>query len=246
MKKLLSYLLSVIFYLAFGLVLVIFHGIQLIAHKVFGYQAHKASVDWLNFFIIRCLNLLGTRIYFDNPYPLSKDVPYIVVANHQSMYDIPPLIWYLRKIHPKFISKKELGKGIPSVSYNLRHGGSVLIDRKDGENALKAIRNFGRQISKNKHSAVIFPEGTRSRNGQLKRFSGNGLRVLIEACPDAVVIPVSIDNSWQLQKQGMFPIPIGVKVRFKVHEPIEANKYPFNYTFEYTRNAIKNEIEKRK
>ena len=62
--------------------------------------------------------------------------PYIIVCNHQSLYDIPPLIWYLRQIHPKFISKKELGRGIPSVSFNLRHGGSLLIDRAKAKDAL--------------------------------------------------------------------------------------------------------------
>lgn len=238
MKKLLSFPLSVIYYLAFGLVLVIFHGLQFIAHRGFGYQAHKISVDWLNFFIIRCLNLLGTRIYFDNPYQLNTDVPHIIVANHQSMYDIPPLIWYLRKIHPKFISKKELGRGIPSVSYNLRYGGSVLIDRNDSENAVKAIKKFGQYLSKNKHSGVIFPEGTRSRDGQLKRFSENGLKTLIENCPDAVLVPVSIDNSWKLQQQGMFPLPVGVKIQFKVHQPIKASSNNFNELFEHCKDKI--------
>ncbi len=242
MKKLLSYLLSIIFYLAFGLVLVFFHVLQFIAHRVFGYQAHKISVDWLNFFIIRCLNLLGTRIYFENLYELKKDVPHIVVANHQSMYDIPPLIWYLRKIHPKFISKKELEKGIPSVSYNLRHGGSVLIDRKDSVKAVKAIKEFGQYLSKHNHTGVIFPEGTRSRDGQLKRFSENGLKNLIESCPEAVVIPVSIDNSWKLQQHGMFPLPIGIKIRFKVHQPIEANSHTFDEIIQYSRNVIAKEV----
>ncbi|RRO15929.1 lysophospholipid acyltransferase family protein [Flavobacteriaceae bacterium 14752] len=242
MKKILSYPLSVIFYLVFGLVLVIFHGLQFIAHRGFGYRAHKISVDWLNFFIMRCLNLLGTRIYFDNPYQLKKGIPHIVVANHQSMYDIPPLIWYLRKIHPKFISKKELGKGIPSVSYNLRHGGSVLIDRKNSESAVEAIKAFGQYLSKNKRSGVIFPEGTRSRDGQLKRFSENGLRTLVESCPDATVVPVSIDNSWKLQQHGMFPLPVGINIRFKVHQPIKASSLKFDELFEHCKNKIENEI----
>ena len=242
MKKILAYPLSAIFYLVFGLVLVIFHGLQFIAHRGFGYQAHKISVDWLNFFIMRCLNILGTRIDFDNPYQFTRNKPHIIVANHQSMYDIPPLIWYLRKIHPKFISKKELGKGIPSVSYNLRHGGSVLIDRNDSENAVKAIVNFGQYLSKEKHSGVIFPEGTRSRDGSLKRFSENGLKTLIENCPGAIVVPVSIDNSWKLQQNGMFPLPIGVKIKFKVHQPITANTHPFNELFEHCRNVIEKEI----
>jgi 1-acyl-sn-glycerol-3-phosphate acyltransferase len=76
------------------------------------------------------MKILGTKISFEITTALPEDRPLIFVANHQSTYDIPPLIWHLRKYHPKFISKIELGKGIPSVSFNLRHGGSILIDRK--------------------------------------------------------------------------------------------------------------------
>jgi 1-acyl-sn-glycerol-3-phosphate acyltransferase len=78
------------------------------------------------------------------------------------MYDIIGIIWYLRRFHTKFVSKKELGKGIPSVSFNLRHGGSVLIDRKDPKQAIPAIKGLSEYIEKHKRSAVIFPEGTRA------------------------------------------------------------------------------------
>ncbi len=209
-----------------------------------GYKAHKITVDWLNFCLMRCLNLLGTRIDFYNDYDLKRTHPHIIVANHQSMYDIPPLIWCLRQIHPKFISKKELGRGIPSISYNLKYGGSVLIDRKDRDSAVKAIVRFANTIHENKHSAVIFPEGTRSRDGKLKRFSENGLRTLIENCPDAVIVPVSIENSWKLQKYGMFPLPLGVKVKFKVHRPIEANVHSFQQVYDYCVSEIEEEVER--
>src|SRR5690606_11759769 len=129
LKKLLAYPLSVVFYFFFFLTLVVFHPIQWISLNLGGYKAHKRSVDILNFFLLRCLNLLGTKFYFDNPQQLPTDRSCIFVANHQGTYDIPPIIWHLRQQHPKFVSKKELGKGIPSISYNLRHGGSILIDR---------------------------------------------------------------------------------------------------------------------
>jgi 1-acyl-sn-glycerol-3-phosphate acyltransferase len=238
MKKILSYPLSIIYYLLFGIVLVVFHGIQFVAHRVFGYQSHKKTVDWLNFCLMKSLNILGACFYFENTYRLKKDVPYIIVANHQSMYDIPPLIWYFRKIHPKFISKKELGKGIPSISYNLRHGGSVLIDRKNREQAVNAIKSFGKYLSKTNRSGVIFPEGTRSRDGKLKPFRKSGFKTLIESCPKAVVVPVSIDNSWQLQKYGMFPLPLGVKVTLKALEPIKADKHSFDDIYDHCIQAI--------
>lgn len=178
-------------------------------------------MDILNFFLVRSTNLLGTRYTFDNQYKIPVSQPLIIVANHQSLYDIPPIIWYMRKHHPKFISKIELGKGIPSVSYNLRHGGSALIDRKDPKQAIPALQKFAQYVEKNNRSAVIFPEGTRSRDGKPKKFAVNGLKTLFENIPSALVVPVTINNSWKLLRYGKFPMGIGTHLKFKVHEPIK-------------------------
>ncbi|TBV28193.1 1-acyl-sn-glycerol-3-phosphate acyltransferase [Meridianimaribacter sp. CL38] len=220
MTKLLAYPLTVIYFILFGLTLVIFHPIQWLCLNVFGYKAHKISVDWLQFFIMRCLNVLGTRFSFSNPYQISSNQPVIIIANHQSMYDIPPLIWYMRKHHVKFISKKELGKGIPSVSFNLRHGGSALIDRKNPKQAIKAIEDFSHYIETTKRAAVIFPEGTRSRTGTPKPFQRKGLLTLFEHIPSATIVPVTINNSWKTLRYGKFPMGLGAHITFTVHEPI--------------------------
>jgi len=193
---------------------------------VFGYSAHKKSVDILNFFLLRCLNILGTSFDFDFKQELPKDKPIIIVANHQGTYDIPPMIWYLRKLHPKFISKKELGKGIPSISYNLRHGGSVLIDRKDKKQAIQAIKDITQYLNDTNRSVIIFPEGTRSRDGVPRRFATGGLKTLFEAMPTALVLPVTIHNSWKLMRWGAFPMQVGVNVTHKVHNPIPVNSKP--------------------
>ncbi|MEO5789651.1 MAG: lysophospholipid acyltransferase family protein [Gelidibacter sp.] len=221
MRKILAYPLTVIYLICFGITLVVFHPIQWICLNLFGYKAHKLSVDWLQFFLMRCLNILGTRFTFTNPYDIPTDQPLIIVANHQSMYDISPITWYMRKHHPKFISKKELGKGIPSVSYNLRHGGSVLIDRKNPRQALPAIMKFGEYIEKNKYAAVIFPEGTRSKNGIPKPFQTKGLEILIKKAPSAIIVPISINNSWKMLRYGKFPMGIGNHLKFTVHQPLK-------------------------
>jgi 1-acyl-sn-glycerol-3-phosphate acyltransferase len=225
MQKILAYPLTVLYFTCFGLTLVIFHPIQWFCKNIFGYKAHKVSVDWLQFFIMRCLNILGTTFTFNNPYKIKKGVPLILVSNHQSMYDIPPLIWYLRKHHVKFISKKELGKGIPSVSYNLRHGGSVLIDRKDPISSIKAIQDFAKRIEKNKWAATIFPEGTRSRDGNPKPFKTKGLLTMLEHVPNALIVPVTINNSWKTLKYGKFPMGLGANISFILHKPIQANQF---------------------
>ncbi|MEY8849366.1 lysophospholipid acyltransferase family protein [Psychroserpens sp. XS_ASV72] len=221
MRKLLAYPLTVLYFLFFGLTLVVFHPIQWICFNLFGYQAHKISVDYLQFAIMRCLNVLGTRFSWNNTYKIPKDRPLLIVSNHQSMYDIPPIIWYLRQHHVKFVSKKELGKGIPSVSYNLRHGGSVLIDRRNPKQALPAMKAFGEYIENTKRAAVIFPEGTRSKDGQLKPFKTKGLELLFEVVPSAIIVPITINNSWKMLRYGKFPMGIGNHIKFTVHQPVD-------------------------
>ena len=115
----------------------------------------------------------------------------------------------MRANHPKFVSKIELGKGIPSVSYNLRNGGSILIDRKDAKQALREIAKLGEYIEKHKRSAIIFPEGTRSKTGHPKKFQPTGLKLLMKKSPSALIVPISINNSWKMMQYGKFPNGIG-------------------------------------
>ena len=235
-------MLSPIFYLFYGILLLFFHALQWIGFNVGKYKGHKIAVDLMNCTLTYLLYILGTRIKFINKYPIPKDVPLIIVSNHQSMHDICPISCYLKKQHPKFVSKIELGKGIPAVSYNLTHGGSVLIDRKDPRQALTAIRDFGKYIEENNYAAVIFPEGTRSKDGVPKRFSENGLKMLTKFAPSAYVIPVSINNCWKLNKFGMFPLEVGVNVTFEFHEPIKANSLKFEDLFKKVETTIKNSL----
>jgi len=242
MRKVLAYPLTVIYFLFFGLTLVVFHPIQWICFNIIGYNAHTKSVSLLNLCLMGSTLFLVTRYRFRKAEELPTDRPLILVANHQSMNDIPPLIWYMRKHHPKFVSKKELGKGIPSVSYNLRHGGSVLIDRKDKEQSLYEIKNLGRYIEKYNRSAVIFPEGTRSRDGIPKKFHTGGLKVLMSAAPSALLVPISINNSWKLLRYGKFPYGIGTFITIDVHSAIPGSS-DVNRILEEVETKIKSAIQ---
>ena len=229
--------------MCFGLCLVIFHPIQWICFNVFGYQAHKKSVDYLNFFLVKCTNILGTTYRFENLNSIPKNVPLIVVANHQSMYDIIAIIWYMRRYHCKFVSKKELGSGIPSVSYNLRHGGSVLIDRKDPKQAIPTIKGLSEYIEKNTRSAVIFPEGTRSKTGKPKEFAQSGLKILCKYAPSTYVVPISINNSWKMVRFGAFPMGLGNRLTFTIHEPMAVKDYAFEELIKKTEAAVISKIK---
>ena len=192
----------------------------------------------MNFFLLRCTNLVGTTYTFENRDLIPKNVPLIFVSNHQSLYDIVAMIWYLRRFHCKFVSKMELGKGIPSVSYNLRHGGSVLIDRKDPKQAIPAIKGLAEYIEKNKRSAVIFPEGTRSKTGKPREFAQSGLKILCKYAPSACVVPISINNSWKIVKYGFFPIGLGNHLTFTAHKPLSVNEFDFIDLMEKTEKTV--------
>lgn len=222
MNKFFGYIFSPLFYLFFVLTLIVFQPIQWVCYRVFGYQAHKASVDALNFFLTYCDLFMGSSVTFINEQDIPADQPKIFVANHQSMYDIPGLIWFLRKHHIKFISKIELTKGIPSISFNLKYGGGANIDRKDSKQAVGEIILLGNRMKEKNWSAMIFPEGTRSKDGNLKPFHVGGIATLLKKVPNALIVPIAIENSWKLVQYGTFPLSFGEKIRWTVLKPIDS------------------------
>ena len=221
MKKILSYILTPIYLLIFGLLLGIFHPIQMLTNWIWGYPVRKKAVDIMNYGLLYCLWILGTRITFKGLEKIPQNRPLIIVSNHQSTLDIPAVIVGFRKNHPKFISKIELGKGIPSISYNLRHGGSVLIDRKNPRQSVKDILLLGKHIEENNYAACIFPEGTRSKDGKLKPFMPAGIASLYKTSPSSVIVPFAIDGNYELMKHGYFPMTLGIHLKLTVFDPIE-------------------------
>ena len=240
MKKLLGYILSPIYLLVFGLLLGIFHPIQVICWKVWGYPAQKRAVDIMNYLIIKSLIILGSKVKFKGFEKLPEDFPLIIVSNHQSQYDIPPIVWGFRKHYPKFISKIELGKGIPSISYNLRKGGSALINRKNRSQSIKEIIKLGRQMEANNYSACIFPEGTRSKDGKVRSFQVGGLGTLLKTSPSAAIIPFAVNGNYLLQR---FPMGVGEKLTYSVLDPIERENHTAEEISKMCELAIKKELD---
>lgn len=241
--KILSHILSPIFALTFLLLLVIFHPLQWVGLNIFGYKGHKFVIDILNFCLVKSLLILGVPVRLINKQDLPKNTSLIFVSNHQSTFDIPPFGYFFRKHHPKFVSKIELGKGIPSVSFNLRHGGAALIDRKDAKQALSTLGKFAKNINKNKWGAIIFPEGTRSRNGKPKKFSVNGLKMITKYNPDGYIVPVTINNSWKVFKYGKYPLGLGSPITITTHKPIKIDSLPFDELMQETEKAIISQIK---
>ena len=240
--KIISYFFSSIFALVFFISLLIFHPLQVIGLKI-GYQSHKNMVDILNWVLTKSLLIIGTTVRFTETYPIPKNTSIIFVANHQGLFDITPMIWYLRKYHTKFVSKIELGKGIPSVSINLRHGGAALINRRDPKQALTELKKFGQRVHDNKWSAAIFPEGTRSVTGKPKKFSFNGLKMLVKYNPEAYIVPITINNSWKVFKYGKFPLGMFNKITINTHKPLKIDSLPVDELLQKVEATIVSQIK---
>lgn len=242
MKKVLSVLLTPVYLLIFGFLLVFFHPVQVICNWIWGYPVRKRVVDVLNYALLYSTRILGSRITFSGFGKVPVDRPVIIVANHQGTLDIPPVIVGFMKNHPKFISKIELGKGIPSVSYNLRHGGSVLIDRKNRSQSVKDIMLLGKHIEANNYAACIFPEGTRSKDGRVKSFQPAGIASLIRSAPSAVIVPFAISGNFELMKNGYFPMTFGCHLKYTALDPIEPVGWDANELTLHIENLIKKEL----
>lgn len=242
MKKILSFIFTPVYIVVFVILLLVFHPIQVITRWIWGYPVRKKVVDILNFGLLYSLWILGTRITFRGFEKIPSNRPVIIVANHQSTLDIPPIVVGFRKNHPKFISKIELGKGIPSVSYNLRHGGSVLIDRKNKSQSVKDILMLGKHIEANNYAACIFPEGTRTKDGLVKTFQPAGIASLIRTAPSAVIVPFVIDGNYEILKNGYYPMKFGSHLKFTALDPIEPKGLNVDEMTLQIENLIKKEL----
>jgi len=219
MHRLLSWLTTLLFLPVFGVILAVFDVAQRVA-RLFGQRPQEHVAGALQWSLVQAFRICGTRLLVERSPRVRPWHQYIVVSNHQSMFDIAILGALLYSNFPKYISKRSLGRWIPSVSYNLRAGGHVLIDRSDAPNALASIRDLGRRVHEGRASAMIFPEGTRARHGALGAFKPGGTMALLEEAPRTPVVPVAIDESWRLLRHNFLPVPFGVRVRVHIGAPI--------------------------
>jgi 1-acyl-sn-glycerol-3-phosphate acyltransferase len=171
------------------------------AHRIFNLMRAYRSVR------IECENLSG------------RDLPerFLLIANHQSLMDIPLLIDLFPARKLRFVAKRELGKGVPFVSSILRAQGHALIAR-DGEasQAMRSILRFTRLCEREGTCPVIFPEGTRSRDGEVGVFHTAGVRKILAETPLPIVVAV-IEGGWRIARlSGVILHLRGVRYRVRI------------------------------
>ena len=165
---------------------------------------------------VRAAGLMsGVRVRIRGLEKLAPGHTYVFLSNHQGNFDGPVLLHSVPR-DIRALIKKEMMQ-IPILSLVMRQVGFVPIDRHDPEGARASIERGGRLLRAG-HSFIAFPEGTRSRTGQLQPFKkGVFVMALRGAAP---VVPITIVGSRDVQPPGAFAIRPGV-IDVIFHDPIE-------------------------
>jgi len=147
----------------------------------------------------------------------NPDRTYVVVCNHQGLYDIFLVYGWLR-LDLKWVMKAELRK-LPGVGIGCEKAGHIFVDRSDPEQARKAVTNALDRVGDGV-GLLFFAEGTRSHDGKLRRFKKGAFRVA--ATQNLPILPVTIVGTRDIQKpKSIFIFP--GKIRLVIHPAIEVD-----------------------
>jgi len=141
---------------------------------------------------------VGIKVKINGLSNLDLNKNYIFAPNHSSSLDIPLMLGFT-PIWLVPIAKKEL-RWIPFLGWAMKLAGHIFIDRSNHEKAMDSINKIKNSIKKRPRSILLFPEGSRTNNGQLRRFKTGGLTLGIKTKLD--IIPVLISGTYRSLKKG--------------------------------------------
>jgi 1-acyl-sn-glycerol-3-phosphate acyltransferase len=193
-------------------------GILSISSSLFdrrGYFGHKCARAW-SWLILKTT---GVRVTVQGLERLVPGKTYVFVSNHQSIYDTPCLFWHI-PYQLRIIAKESLGR-FPVLGPHLKRTGHMLVDRRRPDRA--GIFDWAGRLTSHGLSLIVYPEGTRSRDGMVGKFKGGSFMLAMQA--GLPLVPISIIGSRHVMKKGELTTRPG-HVTLIVHEPIELAPNP--------------------
>jgi 1-acyl-sn-glycerol-3-phosphate acyltransferase len=189
--------------------------------KLRGRERMMKSAHVLARILWRSFTLTGARLEVTGLEHVDPTQRYVIVANHQGFSDVIVLSTVLDELRPRYVAKRELARGWPSVSYVLRASGSAVIDRRAPNAAIAEIERLGRDAEREGWSVAIFPEGTRAKDGVPREWKIRGTKALLDATGPCAVLPISLVGGSQLFAYRAMPFKSSVQMRCHIHPPID-------------------------
>ena len=174
-----------------------------------GDLAHRCARRWA--WLI--LKTTGVRVRVVGGERIVPSRSYVFAANHQSIYDIP-IVFTSLPSQLRIVAKQSLGR-TPFLGWHLRRAGHLLVDRQNPGAGI--VKKMAKLVGEH-HSLIVFPEGTRSVDGEVGRFKGGSFVFALDA--GMLVVPVSIAGSRHVMKKGRLMVCPG-DVTVTVHEAID-------------------------
>jgi 1-acyl-sn-glycerol-3-phosphate acyltransferase len=161
----------------------------------------------------------GLKIDVSGLEHIDRKSVYIFMSNHLSFID-GPLLFLLIPQPVRIILKKQLFR-IPVIGQGMRYIGFVPVDRRGVKQGRRAINRAVDLIRRKRYSFLIFPEGTRSRDGRLQLFKRGGFFLAAEA--GVPIIPLSVEGTFALMPRGSFFVRSG-RIRVRFHPVLPAGQ----------------------
>lgn len=158
------------------------------------------------------------RVTIEGDVPTREDGAFILVGNHQSHSDIPVISCV--PLDFKWVAKKELFS-IPVVGWMFGMAGQIAVDRKDSRAGAKALIQASRLLQQGM-PVLFFPEGTRSRDGNLLRFQDGPFRLALKT--GVPILPVVIEGTGALLKRNSLVFSDATDFRVRLLAPISTAK----------------------
>jgi 1-acyl-sn-glycerol-3-phosphate acyltransferase len=147
------------------------------------------------FQIVTLLGLGGARFRRIGVLPTTG--PIVIVANHQSLLDIVQVTLLARPRVPAFVARRRYARFVPLVSACIRLLGCPIVEpRRDPAGALEAVRSAAREL---RHGLLIFPEGHRTRDGEIRPFRPAGLEAILRERPAPVYLVLN-DGTFRVRR----------------------------------------------
>lgn len=158
------------------------------------YACDKAAKGWATVI----LRAAGVRVRIHGAENLLLDSPQIVISNHQSWFDVFAMAAHL-PVRYRFVAKREL-EGIPLFGRAWKKCGHVSVDRGNRQAAIESLDQAWREVHEDRLTMVIFPEGTRSPDGELQRFKKGAFVLALQA--KVPIVPAAIFGSREIMPKG--------------------------------------------